>query len=187
MSTAFITLFNIFATPTEAFENLKERPGWLFAFAIISFVAIGIAFFTIPLTDQIAQLALSRSLNKAQIRQALAVSEQLKYIGLAFVPAQLLFRWLFFSAMLYFSAILLGAKEVRFKQVYAILVFAEMILLLMSIINILLLYIKGIDNIHQTKRQTSLSSLSLIVSTFSPSGTSPRLPSVFRLRRTSAS
>jgi hypothetical protein len=60
----------------------------------------------------------------------------------------ILLRWSVLGALLYFSAIILGATELRFKQVYAALVFSEMILVLMGVINILLLYIKGIESIQ---------------------------------------
>jgi hypothetical protein len=150
MVNSLVNVLNIIATPSEVFEKLKEQPQWLLAFALISIVTIGIAFFTIPLTKQITYLALSQSQNleEEQLRRAVAMSERFQYVGLAFVPVLLLFRWLVLGAVLYCAAILLGANELRFKQVYAALVFAEMILLLMAIINILLIHIKGIDSLH---------------------------------------
>ena len=60
----------------------------------------------------------------------------------------MLFRWLILAAVLYFTSILIGAEQAKFKTFYAVTVYSELILVLMGIVNILLLHIKGIDNLQ---------------------------------------
>lgn len=143
-------LINIYATPTDAFLNIKEKPQWIVAFCFIAFATIVAAFFTGPLTIQIMHVTLSQSgnLEKEQIERAIAFSERFQYIGLAIAPIYLLLRWLVIAGVLYFLAILLGTEALKFKTVYTVVVYSEMILLLMGVINILLLYLKGVDSVH---------------------------------------
>lgn len=148
MVVALSNILNVFATPTEVFVKVKENPRWLGAFASITVVSMVVAVFTAPFAKQITLLALSKKLQADQAEQALAMSERFQYIGLAIAPIFLLLRWLVIAAVLYFLAILLGTEALRFKTVYAVVVYSEMILLLMGVINILLLYLKGIDSVH---------------------------------------
>ena len=83
------------------------------------------------------------------MQQALAFSERFKYIGLMFVPIFLLIRWAFVSALLYFLCVLLEAPgELRYRGVFSVVVYSEMILLFMSIVNVLVLYAKGIGSVQ---------------------------------------
>jgi hypothetical protein len=74
-------LASIFATPTDVFVNLKEKPRWFPAFVVIAFISVGIALSTAPFTRHISSLALSQSqnLSREQIEQALALGERFKY------------------------------------------------------------------------------------------------------------
>jgi hypothetical protein len=83
-----------------------------------------------------------------QVQKALSFSERFKYIGLLFVPVTLLFKWLLLALFLYYSAILLNAQGINFKTVFTVVVYSECIILLMGIINLLLLYVRGINSIN---------------------------------------
>ena len=148
MVVAFLNILNVFATPTEVFVRVKENPKWLGAFAFITVVSMVVAVFAAPFAKEIALLALSQKLQADQAEQAVAMSQRFQYIGLAVAPLLLLLRWLVIAAVLYFVAILLSVEALKFKTVYAVVVYSEMILLLMGVINILLLYLKGIGSVH---------------------------------------
>ena len=150
MALTLKNLVTIFATPTEVFEELRQKPKWLVAFLVISFLTIAIALLSLPFTRQPMLQAISRggALEGARLEQALEQAERFQYLGSMFIAPTLLLRWLAIAALLYFAAILAGAERVRFKEVYAAAVFAEMILLLMAVVNLLLLHVKGADAIH---------------------------------------
>ncbi len=156
MVVAVRNLLDILATPTEVFTRVKEKPDWFWAFACISVLSIAMAFFTLPLSKRIAMIALegTGTLDETQIQKAISLSERLQYIGLLAIPVLFLLRWTILASVLYFSAILLGAQELQFKKVFSVLVYAETILLLVAVINILLLHIKGVESIlHPTDLQ----------------------------------
>lgn len=141
-------IVNIFAVPTEVFHNTKASPKWFTAFCYITIISIILGYFLLPFTQRIAIETLSAKLDTEQVQKAISISEQFKYIGLLFVPVMLLLKWLILAMFLYFSAILLNAQEINFKTVYAIIVYSECIILLMGIINLLLLYVRGINSIN---------------------------------------
>jgi hypothetical protein len=139
-------LFTVFVAPREAFVNLKVRPRWFMAFFMIALVLLGIAWLTQPFSEQLAYRLLSEKFAEQQVQQMLASAQRFQYVGLILAPFLLLLRWLIISAFLYFASELLGAPNTtEFKTVYAVTVYSEIILVLMGVINLLLLYNKGID------------------------------------------
>ncbi len=146
MALTLKNLVTIFAAPTEVFEELKQKPRWAVAFLTISFFTIVIALLSLPLSRQIMLQAVSRggAVEGAQLEQA----QRFQYVGSILIPLTLLFKWLVSAALLYFMTILAGSGQIRFKEVYAAVVFAEMILLLMAVVNLLLLVAKGADSIR---------------------------------------
>lgn len=148
MTVAHSNILNVFATPTEVFLKVEQNPRWLGAFGFIAVVSIIVAVFTAPFAREITLLALSQKLQPDQATQAVAMSQRFQYIGMAVTPLLLLLRWLVIAAVFYFLAILLGTEALKFKTVYAVVVYSEMILLLMGVINILVLYLKGIGSVH---------------------------------------
>ncbi len=155
MAVDFTNLFNIFATPTDVFIGLKERPRWLLAFVCVSLVTIVVAWSMFPFSNQIAYATLSTRLDEQQVQQALSFSRRFEYVGLIFAPIILLVKWGFIAAVLYFLCILLDAPAgFKYRTVFSLLVYSEMILVFMNIVNVLVLYIKGISSIrHVTDLQ----------------------------------
>lgn len=149
MAIAISNIVNIFATPTEVFENIKSTPKWLIVFCLISVISIIYGYFMLPFSQQIMVETLSAKMDIEQVQKTMALSTRFQYIGLLFVPITMLIRWLLVSSFLYFGAILFEANEIRYKTLFAVVVYAELILTLMGVINTQLLYIKGVDAIHQ--------------------------------------
>ena len=148
MVVALSSILNIFALPTEVFHNIKASPKWLSAFCIIAIISIICGYFILPFSQRIMIETLSSKMDTEQVQKAISLSERFKYIGLLFVPLILLIKWLFLTLFLYFSAILLNAQEINFKTVFTVVVYSECIVLLMGIINLFLLYVKGVDSIN---------------------------------------
>jgi len=142
-------IFDILASPTDTFNELKDRPRWFFAFVIISVISIGVAWFLAPLSEHVTYEMLAARLGEEEAQKAVAFADRLKYLSVLFVPLGLLLRWLVVSAFLYFSSVILEAPpNLKFKNVYVVVVYSEVILVLAGIVNLLLLYLKGVDSIH---------------------------------------
>jgi hypothetical protein len=149
MAVALSNLINIFATPTDVFANLKERPRWVIAFVVVSLISIAVGWFMFPFLNQITYKTLSTRLSEQQLQQALAFSRGFEYIGLIFVPIFLLIRWTFVATLLYFLCVLLEAPPAfKYRAVFSAVAYSEMVLLFMSILNVLILYAKGIGSVH---------------------------------------
>jgi hypothetical protein len=145
---ALSNIVNIIATPTEVLQKIKTNPKWIPSFCFITIVSIICGYFILPFSQRIMIETLSSKLDTEQIQKAISISERFKYIGFLFVPFVLLFKWSFITLLLYFGGILLNAQEINFKTVFSIVVYSEYIVSFMGIINLLLLYIKGVDSIN---------------------------------------
>ncbi len=149
MALKLSNLVNVFATPTDVFLDLKERPRWLIAFITVSTLSLLLAWFMLPFSNQIAYHMLLSKLSAQEAVRALALSERFEYVGLLFVPIVLLIKWGFLAALLYFTCILLDAPpEFKYRTVFSIVAYSEMILLFMSVVNVLVLYLKGIGAVQ---------------------------------------
>lgn len=164
MAVTFSNLINIFATPTEVFLNLKEQPRWFVAFVFISAVSIGVARFLAPASEQIVINMFSEKIDEIQIQRSLATAKRLQYIAYAFTPVVLLLRWIIVASILYYLCLLLGvADPPRFRTVFAVVVYSEMILLLMAITNTLLLYARGIDSMRHLIDLQAIAGLDILL------------------------
>jgi hypothetical protein len=145
MALELSSLVNIFATPTEVFLDVRERAKWLLAFVFIGVVSISIALLTAPFSKEIAHEALSRSMSGPQLRQSIAVYDELGLLAWVAAPLFLIARWLIFAGIVYFLTTLLSDSLVKFKTIFAVFVHTEPILLLMGVINLLLLHMRKDD------------------------------------------
>jgi len=141
-------LLNILATPTEVFIELKQRPKWVAAFALISLISLTCAWFLKPALDQLAYAELTGKLAEKQIERVLTNAEPAWYVSLLLTPVRHLVRWFVAATIIWSSCVLLGAEELKFKTIYSVVVHSELILVLMGVVSVLLVYLKGITSIH---------------------------------------
>jgi len=81
------------------------------------------------------------------------ISSMMKFfliISIGFELGFLVLRWLFCSSMIFLiSRNLITTEQYSFKQLFAIVVYSEVIFILMRILNLLILYARGIDQITE--------------------------------------
>lgn len=143
---------NIFGAPSEAFTALKEQSNWFTVFIIIAVVSIGIAWAILPFSEQIAHAKmLDAGLDAAQIEQGQAMAKLFSSIGLFLTPLPLLIKWLVFAGLLCFGVQLLGsAAESKFKPMFAMVAYTELISVFSNLINAaLLLCFKDISDVQK--------------------------------------
>jgi hypothetical protein len=148
MAVTLSNIINILAEPTEAFSKIVVSPKWIPAFFLITIIVIICGLFMLPFSERIIIKTLLSRMDAEQIQQAMLVYERFQYLGILFSAIPLLIKWIFLSALLYYGAILLNAQNIRYKSIFTVVVYSEFIILLMGIINLLLLYIRGVDSIN---------------------------------------
>lgn len=164
MALALSHLINVFATPTGVFLDLRERPRWIVAFAAISILSIGIAWFLAPVSLQLVQNMISVRLDEEQVQRTLAVAKRFQYNTLALTPVLVLGKWLILAGLIYFLSVLVGdAERVRFRTLYAVVAHTEMIFVLMAIVNVLLLHAKGPDSVQHVTDLQAIVGLEVIL------------------------
>lgn len=147
MAIALIHILDILANPSDAFTSLKQQPRWFIAFIVIGSFTILIAFLLHPFSQHLMHSLLSVQYEDHEIERILNTAQRFTYIGYIFNPVILLLRWLIVAALLYFIAVLLNAENLTYKSIYASVVYAEIVFVVMGILNVIVLYFKGVDTV----------------------------------------
>ena len=145
-------LANIIGKPSAAFRVLKDQPDWFKAFIIIALVSIGIAWAVLPFSQQVGHAKmLESSLDAPQTEQNQTTVERLNFLTPLFTPFALLLKCLVSAGILYFGSQFLGSQQaLKFKSMFAVVVHAELILVLSNLINaVLLLCFKDINDVQK--------------------------------------
>ena len=158
MVTSLKVIADVFAEPSQAFRALKAETRWFLAFVVVSLIFMGAAWFIIPYMQELSFDRMAASgMAEAQLEQARTMGEKFAFVGLIFVPIQVLLKALVFGAILYFTCRLLGAEGLEFKLAWATIIHAELILVLAGIINAGLLPVfRDIGDVQQVSDLTLL-------------------------------
>ena len=98
---------------------------------------------------QLTYTMLSARLSEEQAKAVLAFSGRLWIVHVVIIPVFLLVKLAFVAALIYFLSILLdGPNKLSYPAFFSVTVYSEMIPLLMSVVNLLILYVKGISSIQ---------------------------------------
>lgn len=145
-------LTNIFIKPRKGFIELAKKPSWVLVFVSIAFSTIGIAWIVLPFS---IQLDSRFQMLEYDVYHPDALQKRIEiaifhFIGVILSPVPSLIKCLIFAILLYLSASLLGStNQFKFKLMYAVVLHAELILVLSNLINsALLLSFKKIDDIQ---------------------------------------
>lgn len=150
-TTSFTTKFiNIFISPRDTFESLKETPDWLIPVIIIAVAAVIMLFFTWPyIMDLQVEKTMERLQNNPNMtaEQMAQIAERMrspvqKYIGYA---AALIFPAIIFliqAAVFHFTSMFLGGKN-TFKQVFSTVCYSSLVGLLWLVIYTPLVLLQG--------------------------------------------
>ena len=149
MASALMNLIDVLAYPTDTFTQLNSRPRWLVPFVLFSAVYIIVGWFMLPFSMHLEYNMLLARLGPRTANQVLSISERVGDIDLIFKPALLLLKWTFFAAILYMLCILLdAAPSLKFRIFFSVIAFSEAIPAFMTVVNILILYAKGIGSVQ---------------------------------------
>ncbi len=145
-------IISIFIQPRKAFTELEKNPRWGLVTIIIAFVVISIAWVVLPLS---IQLDSRHQMLESDIYDPQAIQKRIKlgifhFSGVVLSPIPLLMKCLIFSGLLYCGTRWIGSpKAFKFRLMYAVVLHAEVILVLSNLINAaVLLSFKKVDDIQ---------------------------------------
>ena len=142
MKASLQNIADILAEPSAAFGRLKSEPRWGLAIVIFCLFAAGIAWAMLPFTEQIMYQAMTEAgVPAEQIEISTKIGQISGLIGSLVAPI----IWLLaISAILTLAGRLFGIDDaIRFKHIFAAIVHASLISLLMALANTALLVVFG--------------------------------------------
>ena len=150
MKDSLQNLADILAEPSAAFARLKAEPKWLLAMFVFCLFSVGIAWVTLPFIEQIMDQQLMEEGGPSEaIEIAKIVAKIFVFVGSIAAPI----IWFFvISAILTLAARLFGISDaIKFKHIYAAIVHASLISLLIELVNTALLVVfRDIEDISRT-------------------------------------
>ena len=145
----FLNLFNILATPTEVYGEINITPRWRipFLFLVISSTIVG--WFMIPAIMEPMRKIFASSFGQGSADIAIkGIMKSILVAQLLIEPLLKLARWLVLSAILFFiTRLYVKGDFLLFKKLFSAVAYTESIFVLMSILTILIIYVRGMDNI----------------------------------------
>ena len=121
MKNSLQNIADILAEPSAAFARLKSEPKWLLAMVIFCLFAVGIAWATLPFTDQIIHQQMTEAgVPSDQIEISIKIARIFTLIGSLVAPI----IWLLaISTILTLAARLLAINDaIKFKHIFAAVV-----------------------------------------------------------------
>lgn len=140
MKDSLQNIADILAEPGAAFARLKSEPKWLLAMVIFCLFSVGIAWVTFPFIEQIMDQQLMEEGTPAEaIEIAKIVAKIFVFIGSLVAP---IIWFLVISVILTLVARLLAIDDaIKFKHIYAAIVHASLISILILLVNTALLVV----------------------------------------------
>jgi hypothetical protein len=138
-------------TPSRAFETLRGRQSWAALFALLFVLNAVSSMFMLPYAQRAATLQIEaqpsaqsgNSLPPRKVNQEVLVGQQ---VGMLLGPILLLIKWSAIAGVLWAILILVG-KDVAFRQMLAMVVYASLPLALASYVGYGLIMARGLDAI----------------------------------------
>ncbi len=142
----FASIIDIFADPMKVFKRIDGGLQWWKAYILISLVSMVIGWFNQPVQSQL--VILNRcGMSAQQLQTTLERMQQFGFIGLLVVPIAILLIYVILAGIVNMTINLTSGKS-DFKKCLALISFTGFIGLLEQILKIVIIYLKGIDNIE---------------------------------------
>ena len=163
MAEALSIMGDLFVSPARAFSALRDRPRWVLAATVISLCSTTLALLLIPYSLEILSQMLRDRFDAQTLRRVVAGIRSFSLLGAVATPAVLIAKWLLVSGIFSSLAVLLTARPVRFGSVLSVIVHAELILLLMGLVNLAILALRGPDTIRSAADLCAIPGLLTVV------------------------
>lgn len=139
------SLIDIFIEPVKVFIRIKAGLPWWQPFAVVAIVIAVISYFQIPINRQIFLLN-ERGLSAEQLQAQGEMIEKFSLIGVIAAPLIVLLIYVILAALCNVTANLVSGKS-SFKKMLSLLSFTAFVGLIEQSLKMLILYMRGIENI----------------------------------------
>lgn len=142
---AVLDLFRVLFSPTEVFERVRERPKILLPWIGLSVVIVVIAYLMMPYTQ--AAIASRMAQIAQQNPQAAAQAAKFQTFGIFLAPIFLMIGLLISAGLLWLLVMLLAGADAKFVTLLSLSNYLAVPTILLQIAGLLVLKLKGIDQI----------------------------------------
>ncbi len=146
----FLNLFNVIATPADVYRAIQMSPRWRMPMMFLITTSLILGWLMIP-----AALEPMRKIFASSYGEGVAtgvIERVMKVIAVTQLvadPVLKVIRWVVLSIALYFlSKLILDAGSLKFKEIFSIVAYTEIIFILMSVITTLIIYYRGVQAIE---------------------------------------
>jgi hypothetical protein len=156
----FQRLTGIFFEPTKTFQDIDRKPTWIGIFIILAILGMAVAYAMVSHMDTIAMMRQqleARNMSEAQINAAIeaqqgnALIQNLMYLGVAVAPIAQLVAYLVIAGVFLLIFMMMGAPLTFRKTLAASIWGMAPPGIVMSVLSIVLIYIKNPDNIDASQ------------------------------------
>lgn len=139
------SLIDIFIDPVKVFKRIKAGLPWWQPFIVVAIVIGVISYFQIPINRQIMLLN-ERGVSAEQLEQQLEITGKFALIGVIAAPLVVLLIYVILAALCNVTANLVSGKS-SFKKMLSLLSFTAFVGLIEQGLKMLILHMRGIENI----------------------------------------
>jgi hypothetical protein len=139
------SLIDIFIDPVKVFKRIKAGLPWWQPFIIVAIVIAVISYFQIPINKQLVMLN-ERGLSAEQLETQAEVMGKFALIGVIAAPLVVLLIYVILAALCNVTANLVSGKS-SFKKMLSLLTFTGFVGLIEQSLKMLILHMRGIENI----------------------------------------
>ncbi len=139
------SLIDIFIDPVKVFKRIKAGLPWWQPYIIVAIVIAVISYFQIPINKQLVMLN-ERGLSAEQLETQVEMMGKFALIGVIAAPLMVLLIYVILAALCNVTANLVSGKS-SFKKMLSLLTFTGFVGLIEQSLKMLILHMRGIENI----------------------------------------
>jgi hypothetical protein len=139
------SLIDIFIDPVKVFKRVKAGLPWWKPYIVIAIFTAVIAYFQVPINRQVLMLN-ERGLSAEQLEQQVEIAGRFAIVGVIATPIIVLLVYVILAALSNVTANLVSGKS-SFKKMLSLLSFTGFVGLIEQGLKLLILHMKGIENI----------------------------------------
>ena len=139
------SLIDIFIDPVKVFKRIKAGLPWWQPYTIVAIVIAVISYFQIPINKQLVMLN-ERGLSAEQLETQVEMMGKFALIGVIAAPLMVLLIYVILAALCNVTANLVSGKS-SFKKMLSLLTFTGFVGLIEQSLKMLILHMRGIENI----------------------------------------
>ncbi len=156
-------IFHLLFRPVRYFTESGSRSGWIIPFIIICAILMTCAWLTIPFMERAVVQTLGKTMDPEAAQQTLVSTREMRLYGIAALPLERLIRWSIIALILLAAVRSLTPEPVRFRTVFAIVVSAQMVFAVMTLLNTAVLHVRGLESVGHSMDLNAVPGLDLLL------------------------